>query len=233
MLQAPNPYGWSSAEGLEKVDTIDPERAPEARAAQRSNMFLAAVLQGPGFSAPVKVRNMSATGALVEAAAVPGPSIAVRLIRGSLVAPAVVAWSGGSRCGLRFSSIVSVPDWLAAVRNSEQNRVDDTVRLLKLGAVPLPQRPIPPAAAENFAGPAALAMDIQRVLTLIQSLGDDLASDQNVLLRHSARLQHLDIAIQTLSAVADALSVSTVDDASLTRLENLRSGCAEALAGSA
>jgi hypothetical protein len=85
----------------------------------------------------------------------------------------------------------------------------------------------------DAAKPSRLAMDIQRVLTLIQSLGDDLANDKEVLMRHSAKLQHLDIAIQTLSAVANALSVSMVDEASLARLQNLRSGCAQALAASA
>jgi hypothetical protein len=217
------------------VDAIDPERTPDARAAQRSNVFLAAVLQGPGFSAPVKVRNMSSTGALVEAAAVPDAAVSVRLIRGSLMVPAVVAWSEERRCGLRFSSIVSVAEWMAPSRNSEQQRVDDTVRLLKMGAVPMQQRTAPVSTIElgDAAIPSRLAMDIQRVLTLIQSLGDDLASDQEVLLRHSARLQHLDIAIQTLSAVANALSVSTIDEASLARLHNLRSGCAQAIAASA
>jgi hypothetical protein len=217
------------------VDTIDPERTPDARAAQRSNVFLAAVLQGPGFSAPVKIRNMSSTGALVEAAAVPDAGVPVRLIRGSLMVPAVIAWSEESRCGLRFSSIVSVPEWMAPSRNSEQQRVDDTVRLLKMGAVPIPQRTTPVSTMEigDAAKPSRLAMDIQRVLTLIQSLGDDLANDKEVLMRHSAKLQHLDIAIQTLSAVANALSVSMVDEASLARLQNLRSGCAQALAASA
>lgn len=113
-------------------------RAADARASPRTNLFLAAALHAPRYSAPVRVRNMSATGALVEAAAVPDAGTEIRLVRGSLAIPGEVAWSAAGRCGLHFSSLVSVHEWMVPPANREQQRVDDAVRLFKAGAIPLP-----------------------------------------------------------------------------------------------
>lgn len=99
-------------------------------------MFLAATLMGAGFSAPAKVRNMSASGALVEAAAIPPARTAVQLLRGTLVAPAVVAWSTPGRCGLRFAGPICVHEWLKAPVNSQQQRVDAIARSVR-SAIPL------------------------------------------------------------------------------------------------
>ena len=207
------------------------ERAAEARAVPRTNMFLAAVLQGTGFSAPVKIRNMSSEGALVEAASVPPAGAAVRLLRGSLVVPASVAWSAERRCGLRFSSIVSVRDWLAPPANAEQQRVDDLVRVVKAGAVPF--------AAHRSAGPAArpgagallarLEEDLLRATQLIEAVSEDLVCDEAALARHGQRLMDLDIAVQTISAVAGILTGGGDETAALSRLENLRTSSAQAL----
>lgn len=220
-----------SSQQADLMDAAGPRRDADARASPRSNFYLAAVLQKAGFSASVKVRNMSATGALIEASAVPEQGADVQLIRGRLAVPATVVWSTEGRCGLRFSSLVCVAEWLAPPGNADQQRVDETVRLLRLGAVPLPQRSAPAAKAHCNAGQSIrLGEDLQRVSRLIASLGDDLAGDTDVLIRHSDKLQTLDIAIQTISAVADALAASNLDEAALARLETLRSGCAEALA---
>src|SRR3569623_1927072 len=107
------------------------DSASDARSAARSNMFLAAVLKGSAFSVPVRIRNMSSTGALVEGAAMPDGGSSVRLIRGSLMIPADVVWSAAGRCGLRFGGAGSVREWLAPPSNREQNRVDNTVRVMK------------------------------------------------------------------------------------------------------
>ena len=193
-------------------------------------MFLGAVVRGPGLSVPVKVRNMSVTGALIEGAAMPESGAQVELIRGSLVVPATVAWSAEQRCGLRFSSLVCVREWLAPQTASAQQRIDDAVRLLKLGALPMPQRP--DAQAELSAGaPQSLQFgeDLRRVSRLIENLGQELANDTNILMQHGEKLQNLDIALQMVAVVADALSGSLDADAISARMANLRASCAAAL----
>lgn len=85
---------------------VQPQGEPDLRGTARSNMFLAAVLEGPGFSGPVKVRNMSSAGALVEAACLPDTGASVHLLRGSLSVSALVAWSAPGRLkNLRASSV--------------------------------------------------------------------------------------------------------------------------------
>lgn len=200
--------------------------AVEARANPRSNMFLAALLRADDFSAPVKVRNMSANGALVEGAAVPGRGTQVQLIRGSLIVPATVAWSAAGRCGLRFGSLACVRDWLAPVSKSAQQQVDDAVRLIKLGAVPMPRSAVQTRAREPAS--AELGRDLQSAARLIEELGDDLSSDEQVLARHGDKLQKFDIALQMITVVADALDGGAGGSVA-ERLDNLRASSAAAL----
>lgn len=205
------------------------DRSAEARLSQRTNMFLAAVLQGSGFSAPVKVRNMSASGAMAEAAAVPEVGAVVRLVRGSLSVPAAVVWSSDSRCGLRFSSVVSVHDWLATPRNAEQQRVDDVVRLVKAGAVPLApvQRSNLEISPSRAAVPAELPDELRRVCALLTRIGENLLDDEAILAKHGSELQNLDICTQTIEAVADLLGGDRHGAGS--RLATLRVSCEQAL----
>lgn len=181
---------------------------------------------------PVKIRNMSASGALVEGAAVPDPRMQVRLVRGSLSVPGIVVWAVEGRCGLRFSSIVSVRDWLAPPAKTQQQRVDDVVQLVKTGAVPLPLQDSADAGAtcrSDSSKDAELAEDLRRVSRLIEILGDELTSDEAIVGRFGNKLQDLDIALQTITAVANSLAGGPDAAGSTARLQNLRTSCAEAL----
>jgi len=98
-------------------------------------MFLAAVLRAGTEQAPVKVRNMSPNGAMIETSVTPVTGSQVELIRGALIARGSVIWTSANKCGVRFSSEVSVKDWLAAPDKSQQQRVDDIVALVKAGGL--------------------------------------------------------------------------------------------------
>lgn len=205
------------------------EPAVDMRRSPRSNMFIAAALQGEDFSSPVKVRNMSVTGALAEGPTMPRSGAQVRLVRGSLSASARVAWSAQGRCGLHFSSLVCVRDWLAPPANVAQRQVDEVVGLLKLGALPMPKRRTTPADASGGDRQLLYGEDLRRASRLIELLSDELAGDERVVERHLAALQSLDIVIQTVSAVADGLAESADGQAVARRLENLRASCVQAL----
>jgi hypothetical protein len=188
-------------------------------------MFLAAVLKGDGFSAPVRIRNMSGTGALVEGAAAPGRGSSVRLIRGSLMIPAQVAWSVAARCGLSFASTVSVQEWLAPPSNREQKRVDDTFRVMKAGAIPLPigQQP------HDATSPAELGIDLRAAARLLESHCDHVLGDPRALALYGERLQNLDIVLQTIGAVADMLTGACDELQTASRLQNLRMSARQAI----
>lgn len=189
-------------------------------------MFLAAVLQGTQFSAPVKIRNISTAGALVEAAAVPPAGTAARLVRGALAVPAKIVWSTQGRCGLQFSSLVLVEEWIALPANREQARVDEAVRLLKAGAIPLGSA----AEASKSIDDTQLSTDVRTIASLLEALGEDLATNEVTVSAHSEQLQSLDLAIQSLIEVANALSRDADELYLSSRLVNLRASCREALA---
>lgn len=209
----------SNAEITDRADT---------RGTHRASMYLAACLYSDTTSSPVRIRNMSVSGALVQAAVVPRPSSAVRLIRGSLVVDATVAWSDEGRCGLQFSGSVDVQQWLASPTNTEQQRVDEAVRLIKAGAVPFPVASLPRCTSGDH--PATqIAEDLFRTSALLQALGDALACDYETVVRHAGPLQNLDIATQTLTALAKAVINGSSDPAIVSKLDHLRRSAAQAL----
>jgi PilZ domain len=206
----------------------NPDALPvNARGPKRSSMFLAAVLRTGADEAPVRVRNMSSTGAMIETAVTPVTGSNVDLIRGALTAQGTVIWADGNRCGVRFNSIVSVKDWLAPPHKLEQQRVDDFVALVKSGgAGPLPD--VDPVEKPGSQG--QLVDDIEAVIMLMQVLEDDLAASEETLQRHGPKLQNLDIATQMLRALSKELTPERDKSrVSLARLEDLRIACAQAL----
>ncbi len=220
-----------SLKRMSHSDDIPEAASSEARAQPRSSMFLAAVMRAGSEQAPVKVRNMSPNGAMVETPLMPVRGANVELMRGPLVARGTVIWSSTTRCGLRFSSEVSVKDWLAAPTAVHQQRVDEMVALVKAGAN---SQPASVAAYQDAAVEARsheqLVDDLGAVVRLMQDLEDDLASSIETLERHGMKLQNLDIAMQMLRAVSSEITPeSSKEPVSLAKLADLRVACAKAL----
>lgn len=177
----------------------------DGRRQLRSSIFLAAVMRYETEQVPVKIRNMSANGALVESLVTPLIGCKVDLLRGTHVAQGTVIWSLANRCGLRFASAVSVSDWLTAPTQVQQQRVDELVALVKAGGTSLVHDSVASAKARSS---QQLAEDLEAVIRLIQDLGDDLASSEETVGRHGMKLQNLDIAMQIVQSVAGELTGS-------------------------
>jgi hypothetical protein len=119
---------------------------------------------------------------------------------------------------------------MAPPANSAQQRVDDTVRVLKLGAVPMPQRPAPQAEASSAAGQSLQFGQVLRsIMRLMEDLCEELSGDSELVARHGEKLQNMDIALQTIAVVADALAGRMEESAVAPRLGNLSASCAAAL----
>lgn len=173
----------------EHPDRLDP----------RTNMFIAAVLQCDGVSSPVKVRNMSTHGALLETPTPPRVGAKVILLRGSLVVGCNVAWSIDQRCGVRFESAVDVSEWMARPTAPGQARVDAIVVQVKAGVIPL-DRGAGQAINPALAG-AATQDRLAKVSELLEELVEDLATNPAVIAQHGRSLQNLDLAIQLIGAM--------------------------------
>ncbi|HEV8408225.1 MAG TPA: hypothetical protein VGQ34_09865 [Sphingomicrobium sp.] len=211
--------------------TSDQVRSADARIAPRTSIYLAAALYCDGASAPVKIRNMSTAGALVEGAVLPDLGSLVQLVRGGLIVHGLVSWSSDGRCGLKFSGLVDVQRWQAVPSNNEQQRVDEIVRLVKAGAVPLA---VPPLAKTDDRGEtpdADISGDLRRAAQLLDCLCNVLASDPDIIERQGSALQNLDIAIQMIGAVEAVIAGGPNLDSDGARLGALRISADQALLG--
>jgi hypothetical protein len=209
------------------VDNLLPDGGAEGRQSIRVNLFMAATLHASGFEIAVRIRDLSAAGAQVECSQLPEVGSSMTLTRGRFTVQGHVAWCTGRRCGLKFSSNISIQDWMANPVNREQQRVDHIVTAVKAGAVPLVS-----TATQATAPADGAAGDLERVSLILGSLGDALASDPEIIARHGISLQNLDIVIQTLAAIAETMqSGASVDAEKIVRLNELRTSCAEVLRG--
>ena len=78
-------------------------------------MFLSASLIAGAVSLPVRVRNLSPRGALVDGGIAPPARARIRLERGELGADGEIAWVANGQVGFRFDCDIEVADWVQRV----------------------------------------------------------------------------------------------------------------------
>jgi hypothetical protein len=103
----------------------------DPRAGQRSHVFLMAVLRAGTTSCPVRVRNISTHGALLEGNGLPSEKQIVALRRGSLSVSGEIAWMAGRHCGIRFSTPISVAEWVDRAGPLGQQRIDAAIAKMR------------------------------------------------------------------------------------------------------
>ena len=186
----------------------------------RTNLFLAATLfAGETGAVPVKVRNLSPGGALIEAATLPSSGSAIRLARGALGVTGAVAWAAGNRCGLSFDGAISVKDWMSPPVNGAQQRIDRAVSQLRSsGTTQLVSR--------RAGGCVTVTDEFQIMAQLMEQLGEALSADGELLVLHHVQLQKIDIVTQMLEATGGALAERP---GSARRLADLRASAEQAL----
>ena len=129
------PYSVAgSSKGLSQVQPATVNQEP--RSDPRAHVFLMAVLCSGLKSTPVRVRNISAHGALLEGKDLPAEQRTVSLKRGSLATAGQIAWSKGQQCGIRFSGPIEVAEWVDRAGPVGQQRIDATVAEFKNGVKP-------------------------------------------------------------------------------------------------
>src|SRR5687768_8991878 len=101
------------------------------RTLPRTSMFVLASMTAETVSGPVKIRNLSPDGALIEGAALPRLDEHLAIRRGELAATGRVIWCDGGKAGLRFDHYVDVAAWLPA--GPPQQQVDQAFHAIKHG----------------------------------------------------------------------------------------------------
>jgi hypothetical protein len=176
------------------------ETAPlsEHRIESRNNIFVMATVYSGSSSIPVRVRNMSRSGALIEAAALPPTGTPVRLSRGSLNVTCAIMWVDRGRAGLHFATPVAVSDWLPqGKRGSGQQLIDEVVHQTLLGRAPIAASDSPLSRPNG-----TLAGELGELRQLLERAGEELAMDNMVTAHHLAALQMIDGVAQALARLA-------------------------------
>jgi hypothetical protein len=83
---------------------MDESIPTQNRKSRRSHVLMSASLRSNGGDQPVKLRNLSEHGALVEADSLPDVGTIVRFRKGDLNLPARVAWVDNGRAGVAFDA---------------------------------------------------------------------------------------------------------------------------------
>ena len=166
----------------------------ESREESRTHLFVIAALSSDAGSTPVHVRNMSPSGALIEAAVLPKPGTRITLKRGSLTARGRIAWSSGRRAGISFDANVFVADWMSRRPADHQHQVDQLIASIKLGFPP----------SESPVGRNEPGVDVLAELALLKrdltQLGNSLAGDLIMVATHP-EIQLLDISLQRIDRI--------------------------------
>ena len=176
---------------------------PIERRAERTHLFLVATLSFGRASMPMRVRNLSASGALVEGAGLPPDGSAIVLRRGTLEAVGSVAWVGLGKAGLAFSEPVAVAGWLPTKEAKRQTQIDQIAFEVKqatrvAAAIALP---VIDGGAMSM---TAVVAELAALRTDLVRLGDKLADDA-VLMAGHPEVQFLDAAGQRIDKIIDAL----------------------------
>ena len=82
---------------------MDQSNNPQNRKTRRSNVLMSASLELSGTSLPVKLRNLSMDGALVEGDNLPVEGASILFRKGDLSMPGNVAWVKGRQAGVAFA----------------------------------------------------------------------------------------------------------------------------------
>lgn len=174
--------------------TMNP--SDEARHEPRSNLYVAAKIASAEACGPICIRNLSASGALIEGGSLPPRGARVRVSRGSLSATGTIAWREGGRAGVRFDSAISIGAWLPGGTRTQQQRIDEAVHAYKTGAPSLPHLA---AAPDPNADVAAELRDLEQKL---RAIAEEFAADVLVCERHLSAIQVIDIATSRLAELA-------------------------------
>lgn len=183
-----------------------PDRPP------RKNLLLAATIEADGLKVPVRIRNLSEGGAMLDGSVLPRPCTQLVLRRSEIEVEARVVWQSQGKCGVSFgTSVVTVEEWVSGTRvatfngHRGQARVDAIQVAVRSGAA-LPSEPAAPSSAPGLADLGErLVEEIFQVRRLLDGLGEHLVEDPHVIAEHLEVLQNLDRASQILEHVGAIL----------------------------
>ena len=115
---------------------MDESSITQNRRQRRSNVLLTAVLEYNGRSVDVRLRNLSAQGALIESENLPAEGHAICFRKGDLCVAGKIVWVSNKRAGIHFDDALS-PEALLRHVPTPRPRMIPTFKRPGLGAQPM------------------------------------------------------------------------------------------------
>lgn len=195
-----------SEQGSDDPSAAFPGRAP------RKNLLLTATIRSQGVTAPVRIRNLSEKGAMVDGHALPEAGALVVLQRLEVEMRGAVAWRSQGRCGIQFEGAASVEEWVAgrrvpaAIFGQGQSRVDQIQAAIR-GGREIADEPVAAAGPTELITDveARVAEELDHVQRMLDDVAGDLIGDPALLQRHGEALQRFDNACQILNQLSAIL----------------------------
>lgn len=173
----------------------------ELRHAQRSNTLISARALIGNTAWPVRIRNLSACGAMIESDVKVDVGSSIVLTRGRLRVPGEVAWRREGVIGVRFFEPLATEVWLKIPTKTA----------------------IAPDVFQKEAQPGSelpeailiqrLSEEISLVARMVGIVAEALLEDPILRTRHATLLQELSIGEQILSEISDLLPESNMQAA--------------------
>lgn len=194
---------------------------------QRTNLLMSGSIEAEDIAAPVRIRNLSETGALLEGAVLPKVGARLILRRLDLEIGGTVIWADKARCGVKFEGTISVAgwrsgNWIAPAETHDQAHVDSVQAAIRRGAIPLPPSRSPSerltapgrgSAQKDSAIHARISDELTTLRHLLQALGEELGEEPVLVERHPHALQRFDLTVQILGHLARVLTAENRDAA--------------------
>jgi hypothetical protein len=122
---------------------MDESETTQNRRARRSHVLMAASIEADGVAVAVKLRNLSAEGALVEGDTLPGVGRPVIFRKKELNLPGRVAWVSAGRAGIAFDTNLDPESVMRHVpRTKPQPKLDFRRPRIKASALSAGERQI-------------------------------------------------------------------------------------------
>lgn len=148
----------------------------------------------------MRLCNISPVGAMIEGQELPLVGQEIELRRGALAARGRIVWRSENLAGVSFSERTEVAEWFPEAE--PQHSVDRTFQRIT-EEFRAREEPAKDAAIAPLHNSYITVDDMDRVAASLDELADALADDPNVIMRHTDKLQSLDIAAQLLRKLAD------------------------------
>lgn len=179
-------------------------RRASRRAHERTRMFIAASLSSASTTGIVRVRNLSVSGALLEADDLPSVGSRVKLRKGELSAMGTVVRRDLRLAGIHFERPINPADWLPNKARSQLmlDTVFQTIKPLYEGGPPK-ENVTANARAEASALPSSQTSrdELEGIADMLDALADQMSEDPAIIATYLDKLQVLDVASQKLRKV--------------------------------